>query len=94
MPHKATNTRTSNKKTVPNTNGKGEITSLSVNSPDGKLLSVLFEQDLLEDQTAGTLKKEYKQFEKYSNKMLGSALTNLRSKKKKEVGVRKSCGSS
>eukprot|EP00957_Ditylum_brightwellii_P036619 2774291-Ditylum_brightwellii.AAC.1 len=43
--------------------------------------------------TAGTLKREYNQVAKYSNKTLGSALTNLQSKEKKEVGVRKSCGS-
>eukprot|EP00957_Ditylum_brightwellii_P029613 2237370-Ditylum_brightwellii.AAC.1 len=94
MPHKATNARVSNKKTALKINEKGEITNWSVSSPDGKLLSVLFKQDLLEDQTAGTLKKECKHFAKYSNKMLGSALTNLWSKKKKEVIVRKSCDSS
>eukprot|EP00957_Ditylum_brightwellii_P091056 6932494-Ditylum_brightwellii.AAC.1 len=77
MPHKATNASASNKKTAPKTNEKGEITSWSVKSPDGKLLSILFEQDLLEDQTDGSLKKEYKQCAKYSNKMPGSAPTNL-----------------
>eukprot|EP00957_Ditylum_brightwellii_P157589 11994860-Ditylum_brightwellii.AAC.1 len=38
------------------------------------------------DHTAGTLKKEYKQLAKYSNRVLHSALTSLQIKKKKEVG--------
>eukprot|EP00957_Ditylum_brightwellii_P115570 8814797-Ditylum_brightwellii.AAC.1 len=60
MPGRATNNRTSTKKTALKTNEKGEITNWSINSADGKLLFDLFEQDLLEDHTAGTLKKEYK----------------------------------
>eukprot|EP00957_Ditylum_brightwellii_P078423 5964017-Ditylum_brightwellii.AAC.1 len=63
MPYKATKTRAPSKKFAPKTNKKGDVTSWSVNSPDGKHLTILFEQDILKDHTADILKKEYKQFE-------------------------------
>eukprot|EP00957_Ditylum_brightwellii_P173464 13206927-Ditylum_brightwellii.AAC.1 len=66
---------------------------LRTGSPLLKLLTILFEQDILKDHTADILKKEYKQFAKYSNRMLSSVLTTLQ-RETKEIETRKLCGSS
>eukprot|EP00957_Ditylum_brightwellii_P091746 6985381-Ditylum_brightwellii.AAC.1 len=88
MPCKATKSKASSSKS-PKKNEKGEIISWCNDSPDGQLLSVLFDQGIINSQTAGAMKNEYKQIDMYSNKTLGGVLSNICKKVAKEVDTRK-----
>eukprot|EP00957_Ditylum_brightwellii_P207949 15355231-Ditylum_brightwellii.AAC.1 len=85
MPHNATKARVPSKKTAPKTNKKGSVVSWSNNSADGHPLK---------EHTAGSIKKKCKQFVKYSKRMLSSDLTNMQSRRRKEVKTRILHGSS
>eukprot|EP00957_Ditylum_brightwellii_P090907 6922534-Ditylum_brightwellii.AAC.1 len=77
----------------PKRNEKGEVIHLSVYSKDSKLLAMLVDQSLADNYTANSLKQEHKQFVKYANKTLDSALENACRKVSREVEVRKACSS-
>lgn len=75
------------------TNEKGEITSWDGNSPDGKLLSHLFDQGVITTQTAKQLADAYPQYRRYAGKCLNAALHAMRKSKEKQVKLRQSRGS-
>jgi hypothetical protein len=59
-------------------NEKGEITTWKGDSADGKLLKMLVENGMIDNQKPAEIRTSYPQFMKYSATTFRSALTNAR----------------